>query len=52
MRKLVVLGTALFVAALVAIWMLWWSAGPKAGPHSIIVAEGSSLAAVARELEF
>nr|WP_309661656.1 endolytic transglycosylase MltG [Sphingomonas sp.] len=31
--------------------MTWWSPGPKAGPHHIVVEEGSSLASVARQLE-
>ncbi|MCY7338428.1 MAG: endolytic transglycosylase MltG [Sphingomonas bacterium] len=31
-------------------WMLWASAGPKAGPHTIVVEEGSSLAKVAGQL--
>jgi len=31
-------------------WLLWASPGPKDGPHSIIVDEGSSLATVAEEL--
>jgi UPF0755 protein len=30
--------------------MLWSSAGPKAGPHAIVVEEGSSLARVASQL--
>ena len=51
MRKLVALAALAFVAALLAIWFLWWSPGPKSGPHTIIVEEGSSLASVASELE-
>ncbi|HEX2804138.1 MAG TPA: endolytic transglycosylase MltG [Sphingomicrobium sp.] len=35
----------------VVLWLLWWSPGPKPGPHTIIVAEGSTLASVANELE-
>ena len=31
-------------------WMLWASAGPKPGPHTIVVEEGSSLAKVAGQL--
>ena len=27
-----------------AFWLLWWSPGPQAGPHTVIVEEGSSLA--------
>ncbi len=52
MKKFLLAGAvAAFVAALVAVWLLWWSPGPKAGPHSVIVEEGSSLASVARQLE-
>ena len=38
-------------AVLVTIWLLWWRPGPEQGPHTIIIAEGSSLAAVAEQLE-
>ncbi len=31
-------------------WMLWASVGPKLGPHTIVVEEGSSLAKVAGQL--
>src|SRR5918997_76806 len=34
-----------------AIWMLWAAAGPKPGPHTIVVEEGSTLSSVARQLE-
>ena len=51
MKKLSALGILAVFAALIAIWFLWWSPGPKPGPHTIIVEEGSSLASVARELE-
>jgi UPF0755 protein len=50
-KKLVALGVLALFAALVAIWFLWWSPGPKPGPHTVIVEEGSSLAAVASQLE-
>ena len=33
-----------------AYMMLWASAGPKPGPHTIVVADGSSLARVANQL--
>ena len=42
---------AALAAALIGIWFLWWSPGPKPGPHTIIVKEGSTLASVAQELE-
>ena len=32
-------------------WMLWASPGPKPGPHTVIVEEGSTLSSVARQLE-
>lgn len=52
MRKLLLGGAALAVlAALVIVWMFWWSSGPKPGPHSLIVEEGATLASVASQLE-
>ena len=51
MKKLFALGVLALFAALIATWFLWWSPGPKPGPHTIIVEEGSSLASVARQLE-
>ncbi|MGI8611935.1 MAG: endolytic transglycosylase MltG [Sphingomicrobium sp.] len=51
MKKLAALGVLALFAALIAIWFLWWGPGPKPGPHTIIVEEGSSLASVARQLE-
>ena len=52
MRKLLLIGAAAAIAAaLIATWLFWWSPGPKPGPHSVIVEEGSSLASVARQLE-
>ena len=42
---------AVVLAALIGIYFLWWGPGPKPGPHSIVIEEGSSLAAVARRLD-
>jgi len=42
---------ALLLAALAALILLWWTAGPRPGPHTVIVEEGSSLATVAAQLE-
>jgi UPF0755 protein len=50
-RKLAALGVLALLAALITVWFLWWSPGPKPGPHTVIVEEGSSLASVARQLE-
>jgi UPF0755 protein len=44
-------GVAVLVAALLTIYLLWWSEGPKPGPHDIIVAEGATLTSVADQLE-
>ena len=51
MRKLFGLAIIALVAAVAAVGMLWWSAGPKPGPHRIVVEEGSTLASVARQLD-
>ncbi|MCL6728479.1 endolytic transglycosylase MltG [Sphingomonas hankyongi] len=51
MRRLLVFGAAAFIlAALAALYILWWASGPKPGPHSIIVEEGSTLSSVSRQL--
>jgi UPF0755 protein len=50
-RKLFGLAILVLIAAVAAVGMLWWSAGPKPGPHRVTVEEGSTLASVARELE-
>jgi UPF0755 protein len=39
------------LAALIGLYALWWGPGPKAGPHMVIIQEGSSLGSVARRLE-
>ncbi len=52
MKRLLLAGAAgALLAALIAVWMLWWSPGPTPGPHTIIVEEGLSLASVAAQLE-
>ncbi|MDQ3077815.1 MAG: endolytic transglycosylase MltG [Pseudomonadota bacterium] len=51
LRRLVFLVVILgLLAGAGGYWLLWASAGPKEGPHSIIVEEGSSLARVADQL--
>ena len=42
---------AAVVAALLVIYLFWWSTGPKPGPHTIIVHEGSTLSSVAAQLD-
>ncbi|HUE79027.1 MAG TPA: endolytic transglycosylase MltG [Sphingomicrobium sp.] len=51
MKKLIALAVLALFAALIAIWFLWWSPGPRPGPHTVIVEEGASLASVAGQLE-
>jgi UPF0755 protein len=41
----------LLLAGLVAIYLLWWGPGPSAGPHTIIIQEGSSIRSVSRQLD-
>jgi UPF0755 protein len=41
---LIALGYALII-------FLWWSPGPKRGPHTLMVHEGSTVATVARQLD-
>jgi UPF0755 protein len=40
----------LLAAALLVIYFLWWAPGPKAGPHDIVVKEGTTLGSVSRQL--
>ena len=50
MRRILIGGVALVVAALLAVYFLWWAPGPKAGPHDVIVKEGTTLGMVSRQL--
>lgn len=45
------IAAGLVLAALVALYLLWWGPGPKPGPHTIIVEEGSTVGSVARLLD-
>ena len=51
MKRLAVAAGALALVALIGLYLLWWGPGPKPGPHTIIIQEGSSLSSVARRLE-
>ena len=51
MRRILLASAAgLVLAALLTIWLLWWAPGPRPGPHTVIIAEGSTLSSVARQL--
>lgn len=52
MKRIFLFGAAAIVlAALAALYLFWWASGPKPGPHTIIIEEGSTLSSVARQLE-
>lgn len=50
MRRPLIGAAALVFAAFVLIYFLWWAPGPKAGPHDVIIKEGSTIASVSRQL--
>lgn len=50
MRRILIGGGALVVAALFAVYFLWWAPGPRDGPHDVIVKEGTTLGMVSRQL--
>jgi UPF0755 protein len=49
-RKLLIGAAALVLAALIAVYFLWWAPGPKPGPHDVIIKEGSTIASASRQL--
>jgi len=50
-RPFLIGAVGLVLAVLVAVYFLWWAPGPKPGPHTIIVEEGSTVRSVSRQLE-
>jgi len=50
-RRLLLAAGAIVLAALIGLYVLWWGPGPKPGPHTVIIQEGSSLGSVVRRLE-
>jgi UPF0755 protein len=49
-RPLLTAAAGIVLAALAVIYFLWWGPGPRPGPHTVIVKEGTTLAAVSRQL--
>jgi UPF0755 protein len=49
-RKLLGLVVFALLAGLVAVWMLWWSAGPADKPQRVVVQQGATLGVVAGQL--
>ncbi|HEY0628508.1 MAG TPA: endolytic transglycosylase MltG [Sphingomicrobium sp.] len=39
------------LSGIAGFWLLWGAAGPKAGPHRVIIEEGATLASVAAQLD-
>jgi len=50
-RRLLFVGAAVVLAGLIGIYAFWWGPGPKPGPHTVMIPEGSTIASVARRLE-
>jgi UPF0755 protein len=46
-----VIAAGIVLAVLVGIYVLWWGPGPKRGPHTVMIPEGSTVGSVARKLE-
>ena len=52
LRRALIIAAALGLLAGIGLYWLFWAApGPKPGPHTIVVKEGSSIGSVARQLD-
>ncbi|MCA1652649.1 MAG: endolytic transglycosylase MltG [Sphingomicrobium sp.] len=51
MRKLLTLVLLAGLAAMVGIWVLWWSPGPADKPRTIVVEQGATLGGVTAQLQ-
>jgi UPF0755 protein len=49
-RPLLTAAAGIVLAAVAVIYFLWWAPGPRPGPHTIVVKEGTTLGAVSRQL--
>ena len=50
MRRTWIAVGAIAAAALLIVYFFWWAPGPKAGPHDVIVKEGTTLGSISRQL--
>ena len=50
-RALITLAALGLLAGIGVYWLFWAASGPKSGPHTVVVKEGSTVASVARQLE-
>ena len=52
LRRLIIIAAVLgLIVGAATYWFLWAAPGPKAGPHTVVIEEGSTLGSVARQLE-
>lgn len=52
LRRLIIIAALLgLLVGAGTFWLLWTAPGPKPGPHTVVVEQGSTLASVARQLE-
>ena len=51
MTRLLGVAAGLALAALLAVYGLWWGPGPNAGAHLVTIQEGATIGSVARKLE-
>jgi UPF0755 protein len=52
LRRAVIIAAVLgLLAGAGGFWLLWLAAGPKPGPHTLVVKEGSTVSSVAADLE-
>jgi UPF0755 protein len=52
LRRAVILAAILgLLVGAGSVWLLWLAPGPKPGPHTLIVKEGSTVASVSKQLE-
>jgi UPF0755 protein len=50
-RRFIPIAAGLVLAAIIAIYVLWWGPGSRPGPHTVVIPEGSTVGSVARKLE-
>jgi UPF0755 protein len=50
-RKPLIGAGALVLVALLTVYALWWAPGPKPGPHTVIIKDGTTVVSVARQLQ-